>query len=293
MTRRQLTVEISRTSPAVLRVLTYLLRDPRLTVNPRLIRGHEPVPRGRVLRIEPGSLVEPVLTLGWGEDTATEHDGNDVDVALNSAIWSADGLDSWRLTSAPLPRRVRFGHPDERRPWVLVAPGVDATLVTVERLTALHAAQTHHISPRGMPADAVLWPPTGHGIASLLGHVDAVLAPPGPLAWDAARVGVPVLAPERPQIPADLVERQLSRTVPALLAQEREFWNALVGSLLAGEVEPSWGTASWVRQARQRRADSQGEPRWQRKLLKFQRDPAAFWADSWLARVVRGLTRRP
>jgi hypothetical protein len=124
---------------------------------------------------------------------------------------------------------------------------------------------------------------------SLLGHVDVVVASPGPLAWDAARTGVPVLAPSRHPIPAEQARRRLARLVPSALARNPGFWHSIGNDLVEARYG-DWRTDEWVLRARAlREACSERPSRLRRKFRKFQRDPHKFWLDStlgaWAARV--------
>jgi hypothetical protein len=140
----------------------------------------------------------------------------------------------------------------------------------------------------------VSWLPTPGIVASLLGRVQAVVTPPGALAWDAARAGVPVYPP----LPAAgdlraLARQRLAATLPALLASDPDFLVALLTSLLEQSEPGPFGTAAWLRQAYATPRGSPPEARWRRKLLKLRRDPLAFWADSWLGRRARGTRAGP
>jgi hypothetical protein len=143
-----------------------------------------------------------------------------------------------------------------------------------------------------MASDPVWWLPTRNVLLSLLGRVHAVVASQGPLAWDAARIGVPVIEPEPVRaLPAAGVERRLACMVPGRLVDDDAFW-LMIGSQLADGINSEeWGTSAWTLLARDSGAAVRGgfpAGTWQRKLLKLRRDPARFWADS---KMVKRLTR--
>jgi hypothetical protein len=296
VTRQALTVELTVWTPAVGRAVAYLMQDRRLALSFRVVRKGLKFPEGRVLRIERGSLVRPVLTVLWGRDELAGSVQRDIALALNPVVWSDHSeVEHWRLLGRPLPDHRCLGTPDPSRPWVLVAPGIRANPRAIETATGLHDPQLHFLGAgQVLSRGAVRWLATRNTVASLLGHADAVFTPEGPLAWDAARAGVPVaISPGRHSVPAELAQRRLSRTVPALLSGDRTFWVTLATSLLEGDALAPWGTADWLRQAHERRPAIPSQPRWKLKLLKLRRDPRAFWADSWLVRELRGVKQSP
>lgn len=300
---RGLTIELPSPSVATLRAVEALLREPRLKAKLRVIRAPRTAPSSGVLRIESASLVRPVLTVLWGDEQALEHSPEDARVALSREIWADDAApEPWRVTAEPLPTRARvLGRPDRDRPWVLMAPSVRMTPAQAAALTGAEDCQLHFIglaAPSG-PGRPVCWLPQRRAISALLGKVDAVIAPPGPLAWDAERAGVPVFQPPaRDSLPTELMDRRLTRTVPATLVGDANFWRRVADGLLGG-TGFEWGTAAWVLHARARA----NEPRHpshrfklgsaRRKLGKLRRDPAAFWADSWVVRCAGRVLRAP
>jgi hypothetical protein len=249
-----------------------------------------------VLRIESGSRVEPILTLLYGQERHVddEEQARAARLGLNAAVFTAGrpGYE-WSGRGNPLPARACVGAPDPSRPWVLVAPGVRVDERAVESLAGLHKPQLHFL---GLPAysrklSSVWWLPSPGVVLSLLGRASSVLAPPGPLAWDAARLGVPVIDAEaKPRLSPSVVDRRLARVVPAALVSDGGFWRALVAQLAEPDDAAEWGTIAWLLQAREERqrmpAGLFGAARLSRKLLKLRRDPRRFWADSAVARHV-------
>jgi hypothetical protein len=216
-------------------------------------------------------------------------------MALSREIWTDHAApEAWRITAAPLPERARlFGTPDPRRPWVLVAPGVRVSPAQVAQLTGSHDAQLHFVGLASATRHngAVCWLPRRAVLCALLGNVEAVLAPRGPLAWDAERAGVPVFeVGANPGVPAELAVRRLTRTVPTALVADPLFWRRLATDLLGDAESMQWGTVAWLLRARAQIKEQRRESHpfklasAGRKLRKLRRDPAAFWADSWLAR---------
>ncbi len=292
-----ITVQVSQLNHAAFRAASALRSHPRLQVSFAPGRGAHVDPRGRVLRIEPGSRLEPVLTLLWGAHPPLEADAlqREVRLGLSAAILGRGPLGyEWSGRAQPLPDRACIGSPDPGRPWVLVAPHARIDSASIAAVTGLSDPQLHYLKPRpdSTASAPVWWLPTRNVLLSLLGRVHAVVASQGPLAWDAARIGVPVIEPEPVRaLPAAGVERRLSCMVPGRLAEDNTFWYA-IGNQLADGIRPEdWGTTAWTLQARDSFPASQwplAASAWQRKLLKLRRDPSGFWADS---KVVKRLTR--
>jgi hypothetical protein len=290
-----LTIELPSPNVTTLRAVERLLREPRLKARVRVTRAPRQVPKPGVLRIESASVVRPVLTVLWGDEPMSEAVAGDVRMALSREIWTDDAApEAWRITAAPLPERARlFGAPDPRRPWVLVAPGSRVSPAQVAQLTGSPNAQLHFVGLASATREdgAVCWLPRRSVLCALLGNVEAVLASPGPLAWDAERAGVPVfqVSPEA-GVPAELVARRLTRTVPTALVGDPLFWQRLATDVLGDPDSMQWGTVAWLLRAREQtkehRRDSHPSKlaNAKRKLRKLRRDPAGFWADSWLAR---------
>ncbi len=289
------TIEFGSWGLTTLGIARRLMREPQLRARLRLADTPEQAPGPGVLRIESASLVRPLVTVLWGDEPAHEPSAEDLCVALSREVWSdVQTPESWRLTAGPLPRGLRLGETDPDRPWVLIAPGVATTLAQVEALSKLQDAQLHVLGMSSPKDDrhVVRWLPRRRVICSLLGQVDAVIAPPGPLAWDAARVGVPVFDPaSAPGLPPELAARRLARTVPAALVGDPGFWEQLARDVSSGVRSPRWGTIRWLLQAREKprtvaNTKFSGPSNLNRKLGKLRRDPRAFWSDSWLAHVV-------
>jgi hypothetical protein len=297
--RLPITVQLSQLNPAGLRAVSALRAHPRLQVRIAAPRGANVDPRGRVLRIEPGSRLEPVLTLLWGARPPVEADilQREARLGLSSAILGRgpSGYE-WSGRTRPLPERVCVGSPDPNRPWVLVAPHARVDCTAVAAASGLMDPQLHYLKPRpdSTASEPVWWLPTRNVLLSLLGRVHAVVASQGPLAWDAARIGVPVIEPEPVRaLPAAGVERRLACMVPGSLVDDEAFWSMIGSQLVDGIKSEEWGTTAWTLLARDgvgALAGGFAAGKWQRKLLKLKRDPARFWADS---KVVKRLTGSP
>lgn len=292
---RRLTIEVTAPGLVTMRAVKELLREPRLKANLRLNLTPRAQPGAGVLRIESASVVRPVLSVLWGDEQQREPAASDIRVALSQEIW-ADGKnhEPWRVTAAPMPERSKLlGQPDLSRPWVLVAAGVTLSPEQVAAVTGIREPQLHFLGfgPASGNDRAVRWLPKRAVVSALLGNVDAVVAPPGPLAWDAARAGVPVFHPTfAPRMPPGLATRRLTRLVPTALVGDSAFWRGLAADLLTDAPSSPWGTAAWMLEGRARathRAHGQSVSKLTtatRKLRKLRNDPVAFWNDSWFVR---------
>jgi hypothetical protein len=298
VTRQALTLELGGVDAPLLRAALLLHRDPRLRVKLRLVASPTRLPASGVLRIELGSSVHPLVTVLWGDepaDPSTAGQSEQAALGASAACWStANRHESWYRIARSLPDWTRIGKPAARQPWVLLAPGAGVDAEQVKRLTGLPNAQLHFLSPFGAtPARGdVIWWGTRDVLESLLGHVDAVVAPNGPLAWDAQRIGTPVFDPGTSAgVPLNLGLLRLARLVPQELVADAEFWRVLASGLLHGFAASDWGTLPWLRLARARSLKQMANPavsqRIRRKLLKLRRDPLGFWADSKLAKLTQ------
>lgn len=284
-------LELGALSPILLRCAWWLARDQRVSWTMRApISGLDP-PARDVLRLESGSMLRPLLTVLWGEDEAVQLDSRAL-LGLSSAVWfESSPNERWRRSAAPLLSALRQGTPARDRPWVLVAPGIDAPPSEIDRVTGLCGSQLHFLLPRtaARQRSSVSWLPARSTLASLFGRLDAVVAPPGPLAWDAARAGVPCYQLESSSgPPSHLAEWRLARVVPEPLLGAGWFWRDLIGEILTGTWGTRWGTDRWLRLARTHAAVAETGPlpRLQRKFLKLRREPRKFFVDSKLFRAV-------
>lgn len=291
MSAEPLTLEVSHLSAPVVRAIGALWRGAGVRFAPRPASRQRALAGDRVLRIERSSLIRPVVSLLWAPRVGAGIDEDDLSLALNRAVWS-EGLhdETWQATTAPLPERWCLGTPDPARPWVLLDRPLATSTQAIAGLTGCSDAQLHVLGG-SVPRGGVAWLPTARVIASLLGRVHAVVADDGPLAWDAARAGVPWFTlGAAPAARDEASRRLLAATVPASLATDRAFWLELGAQLSLAAPVMGWGTKHWVRQARERQSERlrDASPRWKRKLRKWRRDPLAFWSDSWLLRRVTG-----
>lgn len=300
MARFPLKLELGSFGPSLLRVACLLRQDPRLRLQVGSVRFPQLPPAKGVLRLELGSWVRPLATLLWGVEEGDRGGASEVEQAAlgaSGACWSEpDSYGNWYRAACSLRGRLRMGEPDVRKPWVLIAPGIRLDEGELGTPGSLQNAQPHVLRPvRGLRRlNAVLWMPTPRTIQALLGHVDAVWAPNGPLAWDARRAGCPLLDfGATAGVPDDLAQRRLAHIVPEELLGDAPFWRAIVSDLVNGCAPSGWGTLPWLRLARAypRHQSSSSRVRLQRKLLKLRYDPQGFWSDSKLARVA-GFSRR-
>ena len=288
--KRSWQLELDVTSSAVRRAAWLLLRDRRVRFVPRLLGSALPA-RGPVLRLEPGSRAYGLVSVLWGEDEPREDTAQQAAVGSSRAVWApGGGRESWQDIARPLPGRASYGTPDFERPWVLLGQGAAWQPDAVARHTGLTNAQPHLLDPRGLRApDAVWWLSTRRTLRSLLGHVDALIAEPGPLTWDAARVGLPTWSADGVAAPASALEsRRLARLVPESLVGDADFWRQLVDDLLRGDCS-LWGTQQWLELARERAAarERAWPQRLKRKLGKLRRDPRGVWAEARRRRAER------
>lgn len=284
-----LTIELPSPCIASLRAAQYLVREAR-GIRVRFAPEPTAPPEQGVLRIETASVVCPVLTVAWAGEHASEISDRDVNMALSREVWAHDaGSEMWQLTAAPLPAFARVGAPDFDRPWVLLATESASNADRIEGTTGLPDAQVHFIGAASASAfrKPVCWLPTRRVVRSLLGQVDAVVAPWGPLAWDAVRAGVPCFVPDSPTgVPHELAASRLAKTVSAPLAKQGPFWRSLAQDILRGRDTAPWGTVTWLQRARARATAAHDDAQpfnletMTRKFRKLQRDPRAFLADS-------------
>lgn len=302
MSAASLVIEVSPRNVSALRAAWALRSNPGLNASIRAIDAPHALPSGRVLRIESGSRVEPMLTLLYGAERAVDDDEHQraVRVGLNAAVFTTGrpGYE-WSDRGRMLPARACLGIPDSSRPWVLVAPGVRVDERVREQLARLSNPQLHFLGPstHSRSFSGVWWLPTPKVVLSLLGRVSAVLSAPGPLAWDAARLGVPVIEASRTwPLSAHVVDRRLAHIVPATLASHASFWKVLGAQLAETEATGEWGTIAWLLRAREGSALPATTfidgARFKRKLLKLRRSPASFWDDSALKRYLGERSRR-
>jgi hypothetical protein len=282
VTRLPVTLELSSPNVLPMKVLARILLDRRLRVSVRAIREHDTVPQRGVLRVLPASFIEPALSLLWGDD-GSRYDARDHELGLSPAVWTS-GWDRW-LYQADTPRALR-GIPDYSKPWALVGPSVPGSVDSVRTRVAIPGAQLHFLSAtRRGPDDSVVWLPTPRAARFLLSRVEAVLARPGAMAFDAERAGLPVLveAPSGPNT-EQVWASAACNVVPAALLHDPTFWSSVADRLAGAGPASGWGTRAWVLQSRDTVRSPSGLTRWARKLEKWRRDPVSFWRDSRIFR---------
>jgi len=285
MTVFPLTVELSTVNTAVLTALRFLLADARIAVTLRRAPRPMRLPIPGVLRIEPASRVRRSLTLLWKASPACSTPSVR---GFHPSLLSECRSDAWLRSSAALPTFARFGVPDWERNWVLVDHDISVEPGAAQALTGLQSVQLHRLArpsvARWQP-ESVSWLGTRRVAEALLGHVDAVIARPGPLWWDAAAANVPVFCPEPVSaVEQAVLDQRLSHIVPAHLARRSSFWRELVRHIIDGQQPETWGTLSWLSNAAASRSelDDSDLARVRRKMLKLRRDPIAFFRDSRL-----------
>jgi hypothetical protein len=282
VTRLPVTLELSSPNVLPIKALARLVLDRRLRVSVRASSDHNALPARGVLRVLPASFIEPALSLLWG-DESDHYDARDHEVGSSPAVWTS-GWDRW-LHQADTPRALR-GIPDYSKPWVLVGPSVSGSVDSVRARVGIPGAQVHFLSAtRRAPEDSVVWLPTARAARFLLFRVEAVLARPGALAFDAERSGLPLvveglLGPgaERTWVAA------ACNVVPQAVQHDPRFWSSVADRLAGAGRANGWGTRSWVLQSRETVRSQSELTHWARKLEKWRRDPIAFWRDSRLVR---------
>jgi hypothetical protein len=282
MTRLPVTLELSSLNILPIKALARILLDRRLRVSLRAPSDRDTLPERGVLRVLPASLIEPALSLLWGEESR-HYDSRDHEVGSSSAVWTS-GWDRW-LYQADEPRALR-GTPNYGKPWVLVGPSVPGTADGVRARVGIPGAQLHFLSASvRAPGDSVVWLPTARAARFLLSRVEAVVARRGALAFDGERAGLPVIvegsagpAAEQAWVAA------ACNVVPEALQHDPRFWNSIADRLAGAGRGNGWGSRSWVLQSRAAARPSSRLGRWPRKLEKWRRDPVSFWRDSLLYR---------
>lgn len=271
-------IEVELGCTSALKAAAWLKSDLRVHAVLRPLQDATAPPRGPVLRLEAASAAFGALTLLWGNELPASDDALFREAALgrSRAVWS-DGLvyDTWRATARPLPARPLKGKPDPARPWLLFerahAPPAMAQLVQPASLSPPQAHLWLRSREHWRPGfDSVVWQSTRKTLRSLLGHVDGVVASNGPLAWDATRLGLPVVELAGVGPPPELAAMRLARIVPASLVGDRRFWRRIVSDLVLERGAGSWSTSEWLRQARERFDVSGQTPgeRWLRQLAR-------------------------
>jgi len=265
-----------------MKALASILFDRRLRVSVRACGDRDALPERGVLRVLPASFIEPALSLLWGGDR-DHHDERDHELGLSPAVWTS-GWDRW-LHQAKTPRALR-GIPDYGKPWVLVGPSVSGSVDSVRARVGISDAQLHFLSAtRRASEGSVVWLPTARAARFLLSRVEAVVARPGALAFDAERSGLPVVVdvPSGPRTGQVWVSAACN-VVPEAVQHDPRFWNSVADRLAGAGRANGWGTRSWVLQSRDAVRSQSELTRWARKLEKWRRDPIAFWHDSRLFR---------
>lgn len=227
------------------------------------------------LRIGRATLVGPAVHLRCvGAPPAQDRD---VAAGLSLLVWrSVDEMEPWRRLR-PLPRPVR-GHPDPRRAWVVLHPSVredDPVLTSA----GLDSAQFHRLSVRNATSRDVIWVPTSRCVSGLLQQAEAVVAPSGPLAWDALRLGVRRLAPSGRDVDLARERECLGGVVPHPLVLQPAFWSQLLEDV-ARDDWSGWGSERWMARATAALAEERSGFAITRKLRKLERSPESFFADS-------------
>lgn len=288
MPTAELVVEVQKNSVGSWRAARFLRTCPDLRVRIVSVGADAPIPAHHVLRIESATAMDAAVTLLWRSRTAAD-EPSAAALGLSPYVLAHYAkLYEWSAPAHPLSRLACLGTPSPDRPWLLVARSAAAALDS-PGFPALEGAQVHYWGiPKTYRPGQVAWWPTSSILLSLLGHVDAVVAPLGPLCWDAQRLGVPVLEPRSSSEAAmKLARRRLACVVPAALVGQQAFWRSLGRQLAETTAESAWGTDVWVLRSRHCRAQAAAElggAAWQQKLLKLRRDPRRFWADSILAK---------
>ncbi|MFM2089653.1 MAG: hypothetical protein RLZZ127_142 [Planctomycetota bacterium] len=237
-----------------------------------------------VWRASPASLYAPAILLRMGGVSIPPGPQWSAMMATTLA-WelpetptSAWLLDAARPIPAAMLRALMAGSGRN----LLVAPGW-----AHQKVPWMGAWRIHCPNRKGpiMPG-AQRWRVTRQHYLAFLRHMDLVAAPPGPLLWDAMRLGIPVCDAEgHPHTEEALTP--LAWGIPAGLAASGAWWVKMVG------YPPSEWPHAFIRWRQEQAAPlvtpPGGKAGWVRKMRKLIRDPVLFCADSrtpWLRRLV-------
>lgn len=278
-----LSIALDAVHPATLRAAAELARAWREIEGGLVTPTLAAVPnRGPVVRLGLGSLVRPNVVVRYERPFAPEPARAADVLALTIAAWdSLDGPEPWRLLSAPLGRVPHYGRPEWSRPWVVS---------TSTQAWSVAAGQQLHVVGGLRPPgrSSVWWPRWPRVVAAVLGRAAYVLGGEGPLTYDAARAGVPVLT-RRGRVENWRTAGALAGLVPASLLDEPQLWRHVAET--AREVHRSkctpapLMTPAWVGTGRDRIRSHLAKPtsywwRLRRRHDKLRRDPRRFFADS-------------
>ena len=235
-----------------------------------------------------GSTLRPTLAVWWNTPFSGLAAERASALALSTAAWEgADDFEPWRALTAPPPRVPRIGAPDAGRGWLLAPTLLTASIIPLE---LRERVQLHFLGGKNLcwgKGDVVWWS-SPRLIASLLGRAEAVVAPLGPLAFDALRAGVPLLCPSTLRaVDAPAIHQRLAGLVPPSLAGSSPLWHHVADqtrAVAAGATPAPLCTPEWVGNGRSRShphtAPSAIMARLQRKLRKLVREPDRFCAES-------------
>jgi hypothetical protein len=195
------------------------------------------------IALGPGSLIAPAVIVGHPWKRAHEGRREAIAIALSSAAWDGCAEDPPHL-------------------WCALDPGTPATELSAAELGL------------EMPPALVL---------ARLAAAAHVVAPPGPLAWDAFRLG---LAVDSGGLPLDV--DALADLLPPVLSLDADFWRRLVERFASQLGSPSpvapMLDAMAIRAARDSwpppSASGKARSAMARKALKLIRDPRRFLVDS-------------
>jgi hypothetical protein len=210
----------------------------------------------------------------------------------STAAWETDSTptSAWLLDAArPLPKDMLRSVIASSGRNLLLDPAWSTIRPAWMRDWSIHCPVRRGTAPHG----AHRWRITRSTYLGLLRSMDLIVAPPGPLLWDAMRLGLATCDADGKPHPLDALA-PLNHGVPAGLATTASWWRTL------GEVPVSdWPDqfADWRRvQAVTLLKPPGGGQGLIRKVRKLVRDPVLFCADSsspWLRRLVKRKLRAP
>jgi hypothetical protein len=175
------------------------------------------------------------------------------------------------------------GTPDHSLEWLVT---VASAARGVASRSAFSRFQLHVIGfSRRAARDSVMWP-SAYRVAFVLGHAAIVIAPPGPLAFDAIRFRIPVLQPATCEpYPDALLDERLPGLVPASLLDCESLWRHVAAQtrrVAQGQRPEPLCTPEWLLHGRALVASAQPRhfDRTRRRIRKLWREPARFFAES-------------
>lgn len=255
----------------------------------------------------PGSLLSGAVIVRYEQPFHGEAAREAAPRGLTAIAWDQPGeFEVWRELGRPLSRLPHRGEPDFSRPWMVTL--ASERIASKKSEPPRHDEQLHVIGTAKVPlqhrhrTDAVWWPNLPTVAAAVVGRCESVLGDSDALAWDALRLGVPVINASLNNQRADSTRAPslLAGLVPATLLADRQLWRHVAQTIARlhreGGTPVPLLTPEWIARGRQL-AEKEYSPvavasleRSKRLITKWRRDPERFCADSRHA-VLRRLGR--